>query len=78
MVIESIVGKSILSLQSLCKKHRHELELKAGSMNEKDIETILHSKAEMQLNCSSDIQGPVDLARKGAFGFGRRKYKSGS
>ena len=47
-------------------------------MIKKDIETILYSKAEMQLNCSSQIQGPVDLARKGAFGFGRRQYKSGS
>ena len=47
-------------------------------MIKKDIETILCSKAEMQLNCSSQIQGPVDLARKGAFRFGRRKYKPGS
>ena len=60
--------------------HRDELELKAesGSMNGgnylKDIET----KAEMLLNCSPHIHGHVDLAFKGALGFGRRKYKSGS
>ena len=39
-------------------------------MNKKDIETILY-RGNAILNCSSQIQGPVNLARKGALGLGR-------